>query len=67
MKNYLYDVVFGIDHVEVYAGCTLDAAILAVAQRIGEGKSTQIDQIYDCDAEDFDVLFSCKLTIVGVE
>lgn len=67
MKTYLYDVVFGLDHIKVYAGNPTNAAILAVAQRIGEGKTTEIDQIYDCDAEDFDVLSSCKLILMSLE
>lgn len=64
MKKYLYDVVFELDHVEVYANNPTEAAILAVAKRIGAGKSTTIDQIYNCDAEDFDVLFSAHLVLV---
>lgn len=64
MKNYLYDVVFGLDHIEVYAGNPTDAAILAVSQRIKDGKSITIDQIYNCDTEDFEVQFSARLVLV---
>lgn len=66
MKNYKYDVVFGVEHYEVYATNPVTAAILAVAKRIEEGKSTEIDEIYDVEAEQF-VVYSCYLTLVESE
>lgn len=63
MKKCLYDVVFGLDHIEVYALSVTDAAILAVAQRISEGKSTTIDQIHDTEDNDFGVMFPCALQL----
>lgn len=67
MKNYLYDVVFGLDHINVYAGNPTDAAILAVAQRIKEGETTEIDSIYNYDTENFDVPSPCKLILMSLE
>lgn len=67
MKNYLYDVVFGIEHYEVYAGNPTDAAILAVAKRISEGKSTDFDQLYDCEREDNIIFEPCKLIVMPVD
>lgn len=64
MKNYLYDVVFNLEHIEIYAGNPIDAAILAVAKRIEAGRSTTIDQIYDVEREEPVTLFPCCLVLV---
>ena len=67
MKNDLYDICFGLDHVEVYATSPLNAAILAVARRIKEGKTTTIDQIYDVERDDSVIFSRCIITMVEAE
>lgn len=64
MKNYEYDIVFGLDHITVFANNPTDAAILAVAKRIEAGNSTTIDQIYDVEREESVILTQCRVCVI---
>lgn len=64
MKGNLYEVSFGDDVLDIYSFSATDAAILAVAKRINDGKSTMIHSVFNCDTDEFEVLFPCRLQLL---
>lgn len=64
--NYVVWFVFG-GNIMVSAFSATDAAILACAERIQDGRDTKIQSIENLEENDIEITFTCKLALVDSE